>query len=102
MRSKDSVIALKDLPFPELRIFGPFSGVTSVYRNGAVVIEDSIGHGHLASRAEIAGRLGKTAELTAVAPGRLEKRPLREVLAAKEKATEIPTAKTRLSLVRAS
>ncbi len=101
MRSKDSVIALKDLPSPKLRIFGPF-GVTSVYENGAVVIEDSIGHGHLASRAEIAGRLGKTAELTAVAPGRLEKRPLREVLAEKEKATEIPTAKTRLSLVRAS
>jgi hypothetical protein len=58
MRLKDSVVALKDLPQPELRIFGPTSGVTSIYGNGAVVVEASTGHGYFPSHRELVERLG--------------------------------------------
>lgn len=58
MRSKDSVVALKDLPQPELRLFGQTSGVTNIYGNGAVVVEASVGHGYFPSHRELVNRLG--------------------------------------------
>ena len=59
MRPKESYIALKDLPSPELRIFGQTSGVTNIYGNGAVIVETSIGHGYFPSHRELVNRLGQ-------------------------------------------
>lgn len=59
MRPKESYVALKDLPQPELRIFGQTSGVTNVYGNGAVIVEASTGHGYFPSHRELVNRLGQ-------------------------------------------